>query len=114
MIKINVFEKLSIKSFNLNNFKKYYDLEHHEEKNRYDLSSLINTDAILLEDVFVKERYRGKGYATNLVNELKKEGKPIILYSLFEAEEFWKKQGFTNYLSCVYVWGLEKQPSSSA
>jgi GNAT superfamily N-acetyltransferase len=101
---VDVFEKVSIKPFNLYEFKKKYDFR---DKTDYDLSSLDNISALLLEDLFVKEEFRGKGHGTKFVEELKKQGEPIVLYSLFEAEEFWDKQGFKNVISYVYIWGLD-------
>lgn len=109
MLDINAFEQISIKPFNLESFKKQYDYENVRPEDGYDFSPLENIDAILIEDIFVKEEYRGQGHGTMLVNELKKQGKPIVLFSLIEAESFWEKQGFTNLFSFIYVWGLNQE-----
>jgi GNAT superfamily N-acetyltransferase len=99
----HIFSKVSIKPFKLKQFTKKYKLD------EYDLIDLNNVhNAILLEDLFVKENHRGKGHGTEFINSLKQDNKPIIIYSLFEAIEFWEKYGFKNVTDneYIYIWGL--------
>ncbi|MFC0273583.1 hypothetical protein ACFFIX_19515 [Metabacillus herbersteinensis] len=84
---------------------KRYDI--YEVEDEYDFTLFESIEAILLENIEIKEEFKGLGYGTKFVEELKLQEKPIILYSLFEAEGFWEKQGFKNCFSYIYVWGIE-------
>jgi GNAT superfamily N-acetyltransferase len=88
---MDVYNRIVTSRFDLKKFKDMYECD-----TDCDFSPLENLDAILLEDLHVKEDYKRCGYGKRFVDELKREGKPIVLYSLFEAEPFWEKQGFKN------------------
>lgn len=101
---LHVYESVSYRDFQLDHFIKKYEFDKYQEEDNYDFSPLQDLDAILLEEVFVKDEFQGKGYGTQFCEDLKKIGKPIVLYSLFEATDFWETQGFTNLFSYVFIW----------
>ena len=98
----NVFEKIEILKFNLNEFIKEYGFS----KDSYDyeyLAKFKNLEMIWIKDIFIKDEFKGRGYGTKYIKELMNTGKPIILYSSFEAEEYWESIGF-KYCDVEYVY----------
>lgn len=99
---MEVIEKICIESFNFNEFKKKYLFEGEEED--YDLSHLKDIDAILIESLFIKEKYQKLGYGSKVVENLKKHNKSIIVYSVFKSLDFWEKQGFESVNGHEYIY----------
>lgn len=99
-IPMEIFRNPSIKSFDLRSFQHMYQLNEKE----YDFTTLTNIDGILLEYLHVEEEFRGVGFGSAFISELKNQNKPIILYSPLEVTSFWKKNGFVKLFSHVYIW----------
>ncbi|WP_341285184.1 GNAT family N-acetyltransferase [Priestia megaterium] len=67
-----------------------YDME------RYIINDLGDENTIVIEKLFIEEKYRGNGYGTLFVDWVKTNytGGRILLCSLYEVEDFWRYQGF--------------------
>lgn len=56
-----------------------------------------------IHDLCIQKKYRGNGYANELVNEvLKIQSKPKVLVSVLKSEKFWEKFGFKIYNEIMY------------
>jgi len=77
-------------SFNENKFIKGYDLE------RYITNDLGDKYTVVVEKLFVDEKYRNRGIGSFAADWIKTKykNKRILLCSLQDAEIFWMKQGF--------------------
>lgn len=113
MLDINAFEQISIKPFNLESFKKQYDYENVRPEDGYDFSPLENIDAILIEDIFVKEEYRGQGHGTMLVNELKKTRKAYCPIFINRSRKFLGKTRVYELIFLYLCLGIESRKSNS-
>ena len=106
----NPYEKLTVKPF---------DLHYFIESNRFGtddiyyfkLRELSNLDANYIEHIFVKDEFKGQGYGKQYVNQVKAEGKPIVVYSEFDAVDFWISQGFKEWKGSeyIFIWGMEEE-----
>jgi GNAT superfamily N-acetyltransferase len=107
---LDVYDKLDHREFDLEFFMKKYNYNHDDDYVDFKLSKLEDIDGIILENLFVKEQFRGQGYGKKIVEELKKQGKPIILYSVWDehTHKFWELQGFKEWEKSenIYTWGL--------
>lgn len=71
--------------------------------------SLSFSDGLYLDEITIEEEYRGQGYGTQIIGDLlSRSTRPILLYSLAEAEDFWEKMNFEHVASYYYVWQQEE------
>ena len=109
---VNPYEKVMVKPFDL-----HYFIESNkfgtDDIYYFKLRELSNLDANYIEHLFVKDEFKGQGYGKQYVNQVKAEGKPIVLYSEFDAVEFWISQGFKewNGSEFIFTWGLDLEES---
>lgn len=52
---------------------------------------------VFIGNIFIKIRYRGKGYGTKAVKILQHRGKPIVVLAQYDAVAFYEKLGFAFY-----------------
>lgn len=61
-------------------------------------------NAYYLDEIIIHEEERGRGIGQDVMAMLFRQKRPILLYSLSEAELFWEKLNFKNICGYYYVW----------
>lgn len=81
---------IQINRFVEEKFVEDYDME------RYIINDLGDENTIVIEKLFIEEKYRANGYGTLSVDWVKTNytAGRILLCSLYEVEDFWRYQGF--------------------
>ena len=66
-------------------------------------------NGLYLDEIEVNEEYQGMGIGQQIIGDLLKKNRPILLYSLSEAEDFWLKMNFEQVCGYYYVWQAQKE-----
>lgn len=66
-------------------------------------------NAYYLDEIIIHEEQRGRGIGQDVMADLFRQNRPILLYSLADAEEFWEKMNFENICGYYYVWNPPKE-----
>lgn len=69
---------------------------------------LKKQNAIYLDEIRIKEEFQGKGIGQQVIGDLLNENRPVLLYSLADAEEFWEKMKFEHICGYYYAWQPEE------
>ena len=81
-----------------------YESDVYESELYEDLTMFINNmyeESIYI--FFLESIVSNCGYGQKILDELKKESKTIVLYSVQESENFWIKNGFENIFGHEYI-----------
>lgn len=71
----------------------------------YPLFELLKKEnGLYLDEINLKEEYQGMGIGQHIIGNLLKSGRPVLVYSLAEAEAFWEKMKFEHVCGYYYVW----------
>lgn len=69
---------------------------------RETLDSLPQLKGLSIE--LIESSQSGTGLGTGLIKQYKQRMDYIVLYSTLEAETYWEKQGFTEWINGFYFW----------
>ena len=69
---------------------------------RETLDSLPQLKGLSIE--LIESSQSGTGLGTALIEQYKQQVDYIVLYSTLEAETYWEKQGFTEWINGFYFW----------
>lgn len=65
---------------------------------------LQKKNAYYLDEIIINEEWRNQGIGQQVIGNLLKEKRPVLLYSLADAEEFWEMLSFENIFGYYYMW----------
>lgn len=66
-------------------------------------------NGVYLDVIAIDEEYQGMGIGQQIIGDLLKQNRPVLVYSLSEAEGFWLKMKFKNVCGYYYVWQANKE-----
>jgi GNAT superfamily N-acetyltransferase len=65
---------------------------------------LKKENGLYLDEINLKEEYQGMGIGQQIIGNLLKSERPVLVYSLADAEGFWEKMEFEHVCGYYYVW----------
>jgi GNAT superfamily N-acetyltransferase len=70
---------------------------------------LKKENGLYLDEINLKEEYQGMGIGQQIIGNLLKSERPVLVYSLSEAERFWEKMEFEHVCGYYYVWQAKER-----
>ena len=65
---------------------------------------LKKENGLYLDEINLKEEYQGMGIGQQIIGNLLKSERPVLVYSLADAEGFWEKMEFEHVCGYYHVW----------